>query len=198
MVTNGNINSGSVPFNTLLSGSGSPFSITDSSSNFDTESTGSFFQDNITTLGSLIGVSRISIGRTKTKVLKSKKGKKSNSTSWLFCLCSRGSSNNLDIDQNINLLSLAQYLAMERKAANENRKNQIPSICCSEDEFVLAHTITESNTLFVNGTITPPRTITSMHSIGTEREKRALGYGNNLIKSLVGMFLCMSELAAFG
>lgn len=164
------------------------------------QSTGSFFHDNSITLGSLMGVSSIlelyrrSIRRPKTEVMKSRKGKKSNSSSWLPCLCSRGS--NLDAENNPP--SLGQFLALERRAVNEHRKNQSPLICGPDDEFALAQTITEPNTLFVNGTIAPPRSITSMQSMGTGRESKAIGHGNKWFGSLAGMFSCMCVQAARG
>ncbi|KAK7272074.1 hypothetical protein RJT34_28456 [Clitoria ternatea] len=106
-------NAGSISFNTLLTGS--PSSSTDSSSDLDTEST---------TLGSLMGVSstvelsRESLRGTKTtQVFKS--NKKFKFMSWLFCL---GSS------RKKNPPSLGQFLAVERRVANENRRNQSPLI----------------------------------------------------------------------
>ncbi|KAG4978743.1 hypothetical protein JHK82_038027 [Glycine max] len=82
-------NGGSISFNTLLTGS--PSSSTDSSSDLDTESTGSFFPDQSITLGSLMGVSSIvelsrrSLRGTKAELLKSKK-KRFNFSSWSCCL----------------------------------------------------------------------------------------------------------------
>ncbi|XP_061354186.1 uncharacterized protein At3g17950-like [Gastrolobium bilobum] len=185
-------NSGSMSFNTLLSGS--PSSSTDSSSsNLDTQSTESFFQDNSITFGSLIGVSSIlelsrrSLRRAKTQVLKSKK---SNPSSWLLCLCLRSR----DPHAENNPSSLGQFLALERKTANKNRKNQTPL----HDEFPLTQTIAEPNSLFVSGSIAPHRSISSRENIGTQRENRASGHGNNWFGSLAEIFSCLCGQATRG
>lgn len=126
--------------------------------------------NNIITFGSLVGISNIlelprrSIGRAKTQVLKRKRGKKSKSRSWLFCLCSNSNSGS-NPDAENNPPSLGQFLALERRASNENRKNQIISllIMCPDNELALTQTIEEARSyiLFVNGTIDPSQSISS-------------------------------------
>ncbi|KAK4286523.1 hypothetical protein QN277_003069 [Acacia crassicarpa] len=146
-------NAASISFNTVITVS--PFSSsTDSSSDLDTESTGSFFPERSRTLGSLIGVSSIlelsrrSVRGIRTQVLKRKKGEKSNWRTWLGCSCWRRHG------KEKNVASLAHFLAEERKAAVENRRDQssVP-IYGPDDEFVLAQTrnMGHSNSLFVNG-----------------------------------------------
>ncbi|TKY48427.1 hypothetical protein E2542_SST25846 [Spatholobus suberectus] len=186
-------NAGSISFNTLLTGS--PSSSTDSSSDLDTQSTGSFFPDKSTTLGSLMGVSSIvelsrrSLRGTKTELFKGKK--KFNFSSWLFCLGSRSRNPEAENQKN-NPPSLGQYLAVERKAANENRRNQSLLIYDPQDELALAETnIAAQNSLFMNGTIAPPHSIGTRQSIGTERESMELRHDNKGFGSLAVLFSCM-------
>ncbi|KAJ1406883.1 hypothetical protein SESBI_24695 [Sesbania bispinosa] len=198
LVRNNNNNSGSISFNTLITGS--PSSSIDSSSDLDTESTGSFFPYKSTTLGSLIGVSSIvelsrrSLRGAKTEVFKSKKEKKYNFGSWLFCLCSRSRNPEAE-DQNNNPPSLGQFLAEER-----NRRNQNLLIYGPHDDLAGTGTnIEEPNSLFVNGTIAPPQSISPRQSIGTERESMGLGQGNNNgFGSLAELFSCMCGQVAVG
>ncbi|GMH12757.1 hypothetical protein Nepgr_014598 [Nepenthes gracilis] len=146
---------GSMSFNTTLTGS--PTSLTDSSSDLDTESTGSFFHDRSITLGSLIGVSSIlelsrrSIRGRRPEPLKVKKPCKSRT--WFFSLCSRDSTD----ARSVNAPSLGHFLAVERRAAsNEYRRNQSPSASIP-DEISLGQPVSEPNSLFVDGRIAPPR-----------------------------------------
>ncbi|KAG5104351.1 hypothetical protein JHK82_041321 [Glycine max] len=182
-------NAGSISFNTLLTRS--PSSSTDSSSDFDTESTGSFFPDQSTTLGSLMGVSSIvelsrrSLRGTKTELLKSKK-KMFNFRSWLFCLGSRSKITEAE-SQKYNPPSLGQFLAVERRAASENRRKQSLSIYDPHDELALA----ERNSLFMNGTIAPPHSISPRQSIGTERENMELRQHSKGFGLLAELFSCM-------
>ncbi|GAV57917.1 hypothetical protein CFOL_v3_01453 [Cephalotus follicularis] len=161
LVMNDHDSSRSVSFNTLLNGSST--SSTDTSSDLDTESTGSFFHDRSITLGSLIGVSSIlelskrslrrSLRGRKAEVLKEKKSNNKSRT-WLFSLCSRDST---DAENVNNPLSLGHFLAVERRASNGCRRNQSPDFFGPDDELVLAHTNTQPNSLFVNGRIAPPQ-----------------------------------------
>ncbi|XP_045805714.1 uncharacterized protein At3g17950-like [Trifolium pratense] len=158
-------NFGSMSFNTLLTGS--PTSSTNSSSDLDTESTGSFFLDKSTTLGSLMGVngsvelSRKSIREAKSEIFKTKKdqNKYFNFSSCLFCLCSRNKDHELDNQKN-NPPSLGQFLAIERRTTNGiNRRNhQSNHVFCPDDELIETNNAV-SNSLFVNGTIAPPLSI---------------------------------------
>ncbi|KAF3454717.1 hypothetical protein FNV43_RR05165 [Rhamnella rubrinervis] len=157
--------SGSVSFNTLITGS--PTSSTDSSSDLDTESTGSFFHDKSITLGSLIGVtsilelSRRSLRGRKTDQdnCKAKKSSNNKSRIWFFSLCSR---NSTDAESVNNAQSLGHFLAVERKAANEYRRNQplMSPTMYGPDEFSVPQPVTEPNSLFVNGRVAPPQSST--------------------------------------
>ncbi|KAK6935875.1 hypothetical protein RJ641_032905 [Dillenia turbinata] len=147
--------SGSISFNTLLTGS--PSSSTDSSSDLDTESTGSFFHDKSITLGSLIGVSSIielsgrSVRGRKSEIRSSKKNHRSRT--WLFSLCSRDST---DAQSVTNPPSLGHFLAVERRAANDYRRSQSP-IIYGPDELALARPVLQSNSLFIDDRIAPPQ-----------------------------------------
>lgn len=148
---------GSLSFNTLITAS--PISFTDSSSDLDTESTGSFFHDKSITLGSLIGVSNIlelSRRSIRGRRTESTKNKRSNTRSrtWLFSLCSR---DNTDADSVYNNSpSLGQFLEEERRAADENRRNQ-SVMMYGGDEMELAQSAPEPNSLFINGCVAPPQ-----------------------------------------
>ncbi|XP_061358620.1 uncharacterized protein LOC133302813 [Gastrolobium bilobum] len=125
-VRNGN-NSGSISFNTLLI-TGSQSSSANSSSDLDRE--GPQGQQS-TTFGSLIGVysilelSRRSLRGAKTEVFESKKGKKFNLSSWLFSLCSTSRKSKAENNKNnpLSLIPLVKFLAVEIRAANENRRS---------------------------------------------------------------------------
>ncbi|XVF05513.1 hypothetical protein REPUB_Repub05bG0178600 [Reevesia pubescens] len=169
--------SGSISFNTILTGS--PTSSTDSSSDLDTESTGSFFHDKSITLGSLIGVSSIlelskrSVRGRKAETTRDKRSNNNNNRSkvWLFSLCSR---DNTDADQNVNANnapSLGHFLAVERRAA---RSHSPTTHIYGPDEFALAQ---PSNSLFVNGCVAPPQ---SSSCPGADAEnRRNTGLDNN-------------------
>ncbi|KAL5716670.1 hypothetical protein ACHQM5_009801 [Ranunculus cassubicifolius] len=141
--------SGSISFNTLLTAS--PSSCSDSSSELDTESTGSFFHDKSITLGSLIGVSSILElsgrsfrGRGGPESTREKKNYRTKT--WPFSLCSR---NSVDTKNVITPSSLGHFLAVERRASSGNGYE-------AEDLFVDAHPVTEPNSLFVDGRVAPP------------------------------------------
>ncbi|XP_050226228.1 uncharacterized protein At3g17950-like [Mercurialis annua] len=172
---------GSVSFNTLITASSSS-SPDSSSSDLDTESTGSFFHDRSITLGSLIGVSNLfefsrkSSKVRKIEVIKAKKSNKKRKT-WLFSLCSRDTTdaqtvtNNDDNNNNNNNHppSLGHFLAAERRAAaDEDRRNQNPnSSIYGADEFSFA----EANSLFVDGQVAPPRVISAWHEEDEQRTR---------------------------
>ncbi|KAG2404909.1 uncharacterized protein HKW66_Vig0041640 [Vigna angularis] len=89
LVRNG---SGSASFSTVLTASHTPSTV--SSSDLDTESTGSFFRDNSITLGSLIGISsflELSGRSTRGRMVEASKDSKRihKLKPWLFSLCSR-------------------------------------------------------------------------------------------------------------
>ncbi|GMI97100.1 hypothetical protein HRI_003379300 [Hibiscus trionum] len=122
--------SGSVSFNTLLTASPS------SSSDLDTELTGSCSHDNSITFGSLIGVSSIlelskrSVRGKKAEATKQNRINNNNKTSkvWVFSLCSR---DNVDVESD-NMIdvpsSLGHFLAVERRAASGCRRNHSPNL----------------------------------------------------------------------
>ncbi|TYI26252.1 hypothetical protein ES332_A05G103200v1, partial [Gossypium tomentosum] len=152
--------SGSISFNTTLTAS--PTSSADSSSDLDTQSTGSFFHDKSVTLGSLIGVSSIlemSKRSVKGRKIEAPREKRSNTNNrskvGLFSLCSRDSTDAEDVDAP----SLGHFLTEKRRAAGEYRRTHSPTTTAyGPDELALAQPNSESNTLFVNGCVAPPRT----------------------------------------
>nr|GMC69364.1 uncharacterized protein At3g17950 [Ipomoea batatas]GMD45068.1 uncharacterized protein At3g17950 [Ipomoea batatas]GMD46563.1 uncharacterized protein At3g17950 [Ipomoea batatas] len=119
-------NNGSVSFNTLLTAS--PSSSTDSSSDLDTQSTGSFFHDKSIALGSLLGISSIlEFSRRSTRGRAAEPlslgNKKSNKCKiWLFSLCSKLSTDAVTASMNAATTSMAgsslgHFLEAERKAS---------------------------------------------------------------------------------
>ncbi|KAK7395325.1 hypothetical protein VNO78_15876 [Psophocarpus tetragonolobus] len=119
--------SGSASFSTVLTASHTPS--TDSSSDLDTESTGSLFHDNSITLGSLIGISSfLELSRRSTRgrmVETSRDNKRIHKLKpWLFSLCSRLST---DAVIGNDAPSLGHYLEAERRAANSHRRSQFPT-----------------------------------------------------------------------
>ncbi|XP_009790264.1 uncharacterized protein LOC107790918 isoform X3 [Nicotiana tabacum] len=160
---------GSTSFNTSLSESLT--SSTDSSSDLDTESTGSFFHDRSTTLGSLIGVSSIvnNLSRRSTRsrsngVITNVQKNYRSKTTWCFSLCPR---NNTDAESvmmirnndSSNTPSLGHFLAVERRAnANGHRRSHNHSpLLYGPDEFAMALPNRDQNSLFANGQIAPPQ-----------------------------------------
>lgn len=126
------------------------------------QSTGSFFHDKSITLGSLIGVSSIlelskrTVKGRKTEAPREKRSNNNNrSKVGLFSLCSRDS-----IDaEDANAPSLGHFLTVERRAAGEYRRNHSPTTTVyGPHELALAQPNSDSNTLFVNGCVAPPRT----------------------------------------
>ena len=142
------------------------------------QSTGSFFHDKSITLGRLIGVSSIlelskrSVRGRKAEATREKRSNNNRSKVWLFSLCSR---DNTDADQNVNANnapSLGHFLAVERRAASQYRRNHNPTTVYGLDEHVLAQPNLESNSLFVKGCVAPPQT-SSCHVSDAENRKNA-------------------------
>ncbi|KAL0537224.1 hypothetical protein IC582_026199 [Cucumis melo] len=176
---------GSVSFNTLMTAS--PISFSDSSSDLDTESTGSFFHDKSITLGSLIGVSNIlelSRRSIRGRRTESTKDKRSNAKSrtWFFSLCSREST---DADSIESGPSLGHFLAEERRAADENRRNNQSEIMYGADELELAQLGPEPNSLFINGCVAPPQS-----SIGSNAENGGTEPTNDNRVALICSCIC--------
>lgn len=138
------------------------------------QSTGSFFHDKSITLGSLIGVSSIlefsrrSLRGRKTEPSKEKKSTKSRI--WLFSLCLRDST---DAKSVRSPQSLGHFLEVERRAADEYRRNQSPTNI-GPDELDLAQPVTQPNSLFVNGRIAPPQSSSDVE----RRKDRGLEHGD--------------------
>ncbi|XP_065865512.1 uncharacterized protein At3g17950-like [Euphorbia lathyris] len=151
--------SGSISFNTLHTAS--PTSSTDSSSDLDTASTGSFFHDRSITLGSLIGASSSSKILKSSRVRKVEAVKEKKSKTWIFSLCPRETTdaengNNINVNVNNNPPSLGDFLAVERRAAaNECRRDVHVDVDSPND--IYEGVMMESNSLFVNGQVAPPR-----------------------------------------
>ncbi|XP_057536399.1 uncharacterized protein At3g17950-like isoform X1 [Amaranthus tricolor] len=183
---------GSMSFNTTML-TGSPTSSTDSSSDLDTESTGSFFHDRSITLGSLIGVSSIlelsrrSIRGRRPEPLKVKKPCKSKP--WIFSLCSRDS---IDVKSTTNNTpSLGQFLAVERRAANnEQRRNQSHNVFVP-DEISLAQPLAEPNSLFVDGHVAPPQSSPFSGSEVESGRRGGIEHGHNNGHGVPVLFSCM-------
>jgi hypothetical protein len=156
------------------------------------QSTGSFFHDKSITLGSLIGVSTIlefsrrSIRGRKTEPLKEKKQSSSKSRIWFFSLCLRDNSTD-DAKRVKNPSSLGQFLAVERRAADDYRRNyQNPAITGPDEVLGLAQPFAEPNSLFVDGRIAPPQT-------GSDMERRKDGgveHGNGVGVPLLCSCMC--------
>lgn len=138
------------------------------------QSTGSFFHDKSITLGSLIGVSSIlefsrrSLRGRKTEPSKEKKSTKSRI--WLFSLCLRDSTDTKSVRSP---QSLGHFLEVERRAADEYRRNQSPTNI-GPDELDLVQPVTEPNSLFVNGHIAPPQSSSDVE----RRKARGLEHGD--------------------
>uniref|UniRef100_A0A2P2NLZ6 Uncharacterized protein n=1 Tax=Rhizophora mucronata TaxID=61149 RepID=A0A2P2NLZ6_RHIMU len=166
---------GSVSFSTLLTSSSS--SSMDSSSDLDTESTGSFFHDKSITLGSLIGVSSIlEFSRRSTRrtaeALKNQKNNKSRP--WLFSLCSRLSTDAISTN---NTPSLRHFLQVERRAANSSRRNFSPTLYGTNDFSPVHHNPIPSS-LFVGDHISA-QSNNSLGSNGGRRSNTELLEGEN-------------------
>nr|KYP43594.1 hypothetical protein KK1_034972 [Cajanus cajan] len=135
LVRNGDF-SGSVSFSTMLTASPTPS--TDSSSDLDTQSTGSFFQEKSNTLGSLFGISSfLELSRRSTRgriVEPSKDNKKTHklSPSWFFSLCSKLTTDAVIVND---APSLGHYLVAERRAHRRNLNNQCSTIYGPNDFF---------------------------------------------------------------
>ncbi|KAG9444746.1 hypothetical protein H6P81_016086 [Aristolochia fimbriata] len=147
--------SGSISFSTLLTGS--PTSSTDSSSDLDTESTGSFFHDKSITLGNLIGAhsvldlsGRSVRGPRRAEAVEG--GKRSYKSKTWFSICTKAC---LNAESPRNGASLGHFLEVERRSATVFRRDR-NSMREELDEISGLGTITESNSLFVNGRIAPP------------------------------------------
>ncbi|MFQ6619604.1 hypothetical protein Gotur_001374, partial [Gossypium turneri] len=139
------------------------------------QSTGSFFHDKSITLGSLIGVSSIwelskrSIRGRKAEATREKRNNRSKV--WLFSLCSRDNTDAENVNNANNAPSLGHFLAVERRAASGYRRNHSPTVNGPDELALQAQPNIESNSLFINGCIAPPRT-SSCHVADAETQKK--------------------------
>ncbi|KDP35621.1 hypothetical protein JCGZ_09059 [Jatropha curcas] len=182
---------GSISFSTLLTGS--PSSFTDSTSDLDTESTGSFFHDKSITLGSLIGVSSIlelSRRSTRRRTAEPSRDQKNNCKpkTWLLSLCSKLSTDAVKTD---NVSSLGHFLEVERKTDDIHRRNS--SILCGPDDFSPVLLNSDHNSLFVGDQIAPAQSNASREIAARRRPNTELlehGNGNGYGASLLLSCLC--------
>ncbi|XP_071719736.1 uncharacterized protein At3g17950-like [Rutidosis leptorrhynchoides] len=170
--------SGSISCNTLLTGS--PSLTSDSSSDLDTQSTGSFFHDKSITLGNLLGVTSISrrslVGRRRVISetitlgdINNRSNSRSKTWCFKFCLCPRDNVE-IDIARN-NIVPLGRFLEVERRAVHEHvRRGQHGPMIYGPDDLALAQPL--SNSLFVDGQIAPP---THSNPIDSESNGRKEG-----------------------
>lgn len=146
----------------------SPSFSSHSSSDLDTESTGSFFYDKSITLGSLMGL-KSDVGVSPRVVVhaqeltsrepeapRSRQNTRSKKSKSWWRLCR--DSDDCDCHRNINP-SLEQFLEEERRTTGSNREGMYINILY--DEFTAGHDFTARNLLFSEGRILPPH---SAHS----------------------------------
>lgn len=176
-----------VSFTTLLSGS--PSSSSDSSSDLDSQSTGSFFHDRSITLGNIMGVSSIlelsrrslrrgkMTSRTPSLGTKTKSNPKFKSWCFGFCLCQRDKFDVIDVSRN-NIIPLGHFLEVERRADQVHRQGQHSPLIYGVDELTLAQPFGEtSNSLFVDGRIVPPTKSSPWSSIDTNTRREGRRFG---------------------
>ncbi|XP_058109697.1 uncharacterized protein At3g17950-like [Magnolia sinica] len=135
--------SGSISFSTLLSDSPSSSSVT--SSDLDTQSTGSFFPDKSTTLGNLIGISSI-LELSGRRPENSEVKKTCRVRTW-FSLCTKACGNGCNSPNHPQ--SLGHFLEVERKAAGVYRRRNRNLTRYRRSEFHEFRSVYESNSQFV-------------------------------------------------
>ncbi|XP_008784536.2 uncharacterized protein At3g17950-like [Phoenix dactylifera] len=147
--------SGSLSLSTRVSGSPSSSSIT--SSDLDTESTGSFFLDRSITLGSLMGITSIlelsSRSLRRSRKPDTSRGKRSHTNRTWFSLCTKAQ---LKSEKTSNAPSLGHFLEVERRASTAHRRNRNP-ITYELDGLPENQPNAATNSLFANGLIVPPQ-----------------------------------------
>ncbi|CAH9109159.1 unnamed protein product [Cuscuta epithymum] len=149
-------------FNTTLLGD-SPAASSSVSSAFDTESTGSsFFLDRSTTLGTLIGITRImNLSRRSTRETVIETVDKKHNWSRCFSMCPTKSTDAADmtsIRSHKAGAPLGHFLAVERSDANRNDRiiHHNPMVY-GPDEYDVGQKDIEPNSLFSDGHIAPPQ-----------------------------------------
>ncbi|XVF55294.1 hypothetical protein PTKIN_Ptkin06aG0025400 [Pterospermum kingtungense] len=170
--------SGSVSFSTWITAS--PSSSCISSSDLDTESTGSFFHDKSITLGSLIGISsflELSSRSTRRRTTETSRDQKkysyNKSRPWLFSLCSK--LNTDAVDSTNNGQSLGHFLEVERRSAATNNytRNQTHAEHGPGDFSPVVMPTSEPNSLFVGDQIAP-----RSDADGRKSDRQLLEHGN--------------------
>ncbi|KAL3628627.1 hypothetical protein CASFOL_027673 [Castilleja foliolosa] len=155
----------SLSFNTLLTASS--ISSSHSSSDLDTQSTGSFFHDKSITLGNLIGISNIlelSRRSTRGRISEPVRNKKNYKTrTWFLSLCSKLGNDVVSMDTNAP--SLGHFLEAERRAANNYRRNTSPGGPYGPDDFSHA---SDPNSLFVGGHVAAPPQSSGKMNLGRD------------------------------
>ncbi|CAD5184093.1 unnamed protein product [Musa acuminata subsp. malaccensis] len=147
--------SGSHSFRTLITAS--PSSSSSSSSGLDTESTGSFFHDRSSTLGSLIGITSIldlsnrSLRRSRQQ--ENPRANKNRKTKTWFSLCAR---TQLSGDVTDASPSLGSFLEAERRASNARQVRNGVSITYVLEGLAESRPAPEPNTVFSDGLVLPP------------------------------------------
>ncbi|XP_072983339.1 uncharacterized protein At3g17950 [Typha latifolia] len=182
--------SGTLSSNTIITES--PTSSSVSSSDSETESTGSFFHDRSITFGSLIGITSIldlsntSLRRSRRKQGRPRVKKTQRTTTW-FSLCPR---THLSSDMARDTPSLGHFLQEERRASNVHRSARVPTTY----ELVGLHgdqsTTLEPNPLFSNGLVAPPQVgdvkpESTWVSSGVKNPRGGLVHGNGYRFALV-------------
>ncbi|KAL8225209.1 hypothetical protein R6Q57_017766 [Mikania cordata] len=180
------LNLRAVSISTLISGS--PSSSSYSSSDLDTESTGSFFHDRSVTLGNLMGVSSIvelsrrslrrgkMLSQTLSLETKTKPNPKSKSWCFGFCLCQRDKDDVIDVSMN-NIVPLGHFLEVERRAAQDHRRGQHSPLVYGADELTLAQPFGDSsNSLFVDGQIMPPTRSSPWSGLDANEGRKRRGF----------------------
>jgi len=149
----------------------SPSFSSDSSSDLDTESTGSFFYDKSITLGNLIGIqsdlavsTRVIDGQEHPSSQTPRRHKRnSRSKSWWGLCGSSGGCNESNMPP-----SLGQFLEVERRVAASNRREKM-YLNMMYDEFAAGQTDFDSNPLFADGQILPPPPANQISSVSRDQ-----------------------------
>ncbi|KAL3642504.1 hypothetical protein CASFOL_013319 [Castilleja foliolosa] len=157
-----------ISFNTLLTAS----SHSSSSSDLDTQSTGSFFHDKGITLGNLIGISSIlelSRRSTRGRISEPVPNKTNHKPrTWFLSICSKLGTDEA-VSMNNNASSLGHLLEAERQAGSGSPYGP--------DDFSHAF---DPNSLFVGGNVAPPP-----RSSRVSRDLRAVENGPRLLLSCI-------------
>ncbi|KAG6697330.1 hypothetical protein I3842_09G193400 [Carya illinoinensis] len=194
--------SGSISFSTLFTGSPTCSSL--SSSDLDTESTGSFFHEKSITLGSLIGVSSIlelSRRSTRGRVAETVRDRNNKNVYkpklWLFSLCSKLNTDAVNASNN-STPSLGHFLEAERRTAGIYRRNLHSPTSIDTNapcDFSSTLPISDANSLFVGGQVAPQSSFPLDEKGGGSKQSKnefleaGNGYGIQLLFSCLRGYL---------